>query len=128
MSTTIVPLPPPFPSPLFFLPLLALASYILYRLLLPHPIPGRIPYIPHSATRLLGDLPDMLAYQSRTSETISFLARRCEQLQSPIAQVFMRPSFLGGRPWVVLCEPREYVAISPPRPPTSRAAKTARQA
>lgn len=80
-----------------------LVSYLLYQKLLPKPIPG-IPYNKTSARRLLGDVSDALAHYAETGEVISFLCKRCVELESPIAQVFMRPF---GKPWVVLVDGRE---------------------
>jgi Cytochrome P450 len=75
----------------------------LYRAALPKPIPG-IPYLHASAQHILGDVPDALKHYTRTSELISFLVQRCEELHSPVVQVFMRPF---RRPWVVLLDGRE---------------------
>lgn len=77
--------------------LIALVLYALYSYLKPKPIPGSIPYIPASAESIFGDIPDMLAHQNETKETISFLAERCRELNSPIAQVFMRPRYVVVR-------------------------------
>ena len=77
-------------------------GFLLYRAALPKPIPG-IPYAQYS-NRLFGDVPDALKYHAKTSETVAFLASRCEELKSPIVQVFMRPF---SRPWVVLVDSRE---------------------
>ncbi|KAL8660235.1 MAG: hypothetical protein Q9226_000037 [Calogaya cf. arnoldii] len=78
-------------------------SFLLYRAASPKPIPG-IPCAPSSINRLFGDVPDALKYHAKTSETVAFLASRCEELKSPIVQVFVRPF---SRPWVVLADSRE---------------------
>ncbi|KAL8942489.1 MAG: hypothetical protein Q9216_001633 [Gyalolechia sp. 2 TL-2023] len=78
-------------------------GFLLYRAALPKPIPG-IPCAPYSINRLFGDVPDALKYHAKTSETVAFLASRCEELKSPIVQVFVRPF---SRPWVVLADSRE---------------------
>ncbi|KAF2160919.1 hypothetical protein M409DRAFT_70014 [Zasmidium cellare ATCC 36951] len=70
---------------------------------LPKPIAG-IPYDRKSANRLLGDVPDALKHHAQTSEMVTFLEKKCLELGSPIAQVFMRPF---SRPWVVLIDGRE---------------------
>ena len=78
-------------------------GFLLYRAALPKPIPG-IPCARYSINRLFGDVPDALKYHAKTSETVAFLASRCEELKSPIVQVFVRPF---SRPWVVLADSRE---------------------
>ncbi|PPJ57083.1 hypothetical protein CBER1_00480 [Cercospora berteroae] len=78
-------------------------GYIFYQKLLPKPMPG-IPYNKTSARRLLGDVPDALAHLAETQEVISFLTKRCIELNSPVVQVFMRPF---SKPWVVLVDGRE---------------------
>ncbi|KAL3426498.1 cytochrome P450 [Phlyctema vagabunda] len=81
----------------------AAALFLLYRAALPKPIPG-IPYDEKSARRLLGDVPDAFKHYSKTSEMMSFLAQRCQELDSPMVQVFMRPF---SKPWVVMADGRE---------------------
>ena len=83
--------------------LLVTIGVLLYRAALPKPIPG-IPCAQYSINRLFGDVPDALKYHAKTSETVAFLASRCEELKSPIVQVFVRPF---ARPWVVLADSRE---------------------
>ncbi len=82
---------------------LGILGFLLYRAALPKPIPG-IPCAPNSINRLFGDVPDALKYHAKTSETVAFLASRCEELKSPIVQVFLRPF---SRPWVVLADSHE---------------------
>jgi hypothetical protein len=79
-------------------------AYLLYQAALPNPLPG-IPYKTTSARRLLGDLPDMLNYTARTKETVSYFARHCVELNSPIAQICVRPTF--SKPWVIITDSRE---------------------
>ena len=69
----------------------------------PRALPG-VPYKPESAKRLLGDLPDILTYRRMTKETSETLFRICNEIQSPIAQLFFKPF---SRPYVVLNDPRE---------------------
>ncbi|KAM0797280.1 cytochrome P450 [Usnea florida] len=78
-------------------------GFLLYQAALPKPIAG-IPCARSSINRLFGDVPDALKYHAKTSETVAFLASRCEELKSPIVQVFVRPF---SRPWVVLADSRE---------------------
>lgn len=91
------------PTAALFAGVLVTLGFLLYRAALPKPIPG-IPYARYSINRPFGDVPDALKYHAKTSETIAFLASRCEELKSPIVQVFMRPFH---RPWVVLADSRE---------------------
>ena len=56
-------------------------GFLLYRAALPKPIPG-IPCARYSINRLFGDVPDALKYHAKTSETVVFLASRCEELKS----------------------------------------------
>lgn len=79
------------------------AAYALYRAALPKPIPG-IPYNKHSARRILGDVPDLLAYNAKTSEVFSFLREQAIKFNVPVVQVFLRPF---GRPWVIVSDFRE---------------------
>jgi hypothetical protein len=69
-----------------------------------NPLPG-IPYKTISASRLLGDLPDVLNYTAKTRETVSFFASHCVELNSPITQIFIRPSL--SKPWVIITDRRE---------------------
>ncbi|GAB7346302.1 hypothetical protein MBLNU457_5024t1 [Dothideomycetes sp. NU457] len=82
---------------------IVLSALLLYRLALPKPIPG-IPYDQRSASRILGDVPDALKHLSETQEMVSFLVGRCEKLNSPVIQVFLRPF---QRPRVVVMDGRE---------------------
>lgn len=79
------------------------AAFAIYRALLPKPIPG-IPCDQAASKRLFGDVPDALKYHAETSEMLSFLVKRCKELDSPIIQVFMRPF---QKPWVVVADGRE---------------------
>lgn len=53
-----------------------------------------------------GDVPDFLKHYAKTREMMSFLAVKCQEMNTPVIQLFMRPL---GRPWVVLCDGRESV-------------------
>lgn len=86
---------------------IVLSAVLLYRWALPKPIPG-IPYDQKSASRILGDLPDALKHLSETQEMVSFLVERCEKLDSPVIQVFLRPF---QRPRVVVMDGREWVGL-----------------
>jgi hypothetical protein len=78
-------------------------AYLVYGAAMPKPLPG-IPYNRISASRLLGDLPDLLSYANKTKETVSFFASHCVELNSPIAQIFIRPF---SKPWVIITDSRE---------------------
>lgn len=82
---------------------LLLAGYFLYRLALPKPIPG-IPYNKAAAERILGDVPEFMKWFSKKSELYTFLTEQCIKLDSPIAQLFVRPF---GKPWVIVTDYHE---------------------
>lgn len=73
-----------------FAALLSLAGFLLYRAILPRPIPG-IPCDPISVKRILGDVPDAAKYIEENDEFFTFLAQKCQRLGSPVIQVFARP-------------------------------------
>ena len=82
---------------------IAIALLLLYRAALPKPIPG-IPYVQKNAHSIFGDIPDALKHYRRTGMLSTFCVQRCEQLNSPIFQIFLRPFC---KPWVILCDARE---------------------
>ncbi|KAE8356996.1 cytochrome P450 monooxygenase [Aspergillus coremiiformis] len=69
-----------------------LGLYLLYRALLPKPIPG-IPYNEASAQRLLGDVPAIRAHVARTDggTFITYVVKSMQGLNAPLIQVFIRP-------------------------------------
>jgi hypothetical protein len=67
--------------------LLCLASYSLYRFLLPRPIPD-IPYNPASSKSLWGDVPDLLSHPVGLN---LWTGEHLAKLQTPICQVLMGP-------------------------------------
>ncbi|EXJ60823.1 hypothetical protein A1O7_04976 [Cladophialophora yegresii CBS 114405] len=77
--------------------------YFSYRRLLPKPIPG-IPYNESATRSILGDVPEMMSYISRTQEVWPWLADQTTKHQSPIVQVWGRPF---SKPWVVISDHRE---------------------
>jgi len=79
---------------------LALSGYVLYRAVLPKPIPG-IPYNKQSTSRILGDLPELLKWQKGEGQLFQFLTHQLTKHNSPIVQLFLRPF---GQPWVVICD------------------------
>ncbi len=85
------------------LSVVSVCVYLLYRWLLPKPIPG-IPYNPKAAKRLLGDAPDMLREVSVAGEFGVWCATQVKKMDSPVSQVFIRPF---AKPWVLLADFRE---------------------
>ncbi|KAL5120724.1 hypothetical protein ACEQ8H_001473 [Pleosporales sp. CAS-2024a] len=86
---------------------LFLASYLLYKWLLPKPIPG-IPYNPEAPTSLFGDIPAMIKHANESPEIINWFSNQNKRHASPIVQVF---TSLFGRPAVVINDYRETVDI-----------------
>ncbi|GFF57696.1 cytochrome P450 27C1 [Aspergillus udagawae] len=80
-----------------------LALYLFYQWLLPKPIVG-IPFSVAATQNLLGDVPDLAAEVSRTRNFNSWLKKKAESFNSPVAQVFMRPF---SKPFVILSDFRE---------------------
>ena len=77
--------------------------YLVYRALLPKPIPGK-PCDERFANSILGDIPDLLRWQLKHQEVFPCMVEKCRRLKSPIMQVFAR---VGGKPWVVMVDARE---------------------
>ncbi|KAJ4368080.1 hypothetical protein N0V83_006435 [Neocucurbitaria cava] len=67
--------------------LVAIALYVAYTAIRPKPLPG-IPYNLSAASKLLGDVPEMMGYVLRTKRIFAFI----------------KP---GGLPWVVVTDPME---------------------
>ncbi|KAL1615347.1 hypothetical protein SLS54_009128 [Diplodia seriata] len=82
---------------------LLLVLYLMYRAALPKPLPG-IPYNKEAASKLLGDVPEMMGYVRRTKRIFCWLSSQTTRHQSPIVQLFIRPM---SRPWVVVTDPFE---------------------
>jgi hypothetical protein len=80
-----------------------LALYPFYQWLLPKPIVG-IPFSVAATQNLLGDVPELAAEVSRTRNFNSWLKKKAESFNSPVAQVFMRPF---SKPFVILSDFRE---------------------
>ncbi|KAL0939209.1 cytochrome p450 monooxygenase [Colletotrichum truncatum] len=92
----------------FIVGLVAISCYALYLYLLPKPIPG-IPYNKDAARQIMGDIPALLESQKHDISIWRWVAQQCEQLQSPIVQLWVRPF---SRPLVVLADFREAEDIS----------------
>ncbi|PNP49824.1 hypothetical protein THARTR1_09354 [Trichoderma harzianum] len=77
--------------------------YWLYIRHFPKPIPGNIPYNKLSASRLLGDTPDIRRYQKK-GDFRHFFRDHNTKLNTSISQVFM---FLYPKPFVLITDFRE---------------------
>lgn len=80
---------------------IAVVIYLLYRSLLPKPIPG-IPCNDAATKSLLGDLPALI--RTGRQDPHNWLAEQCIALNSPVIQAFMRPF---RRPWIILTDYQE---------------------
>lgn len=81
----------------------AAALFVLYRWALPKPIPG-IPYNEASASRLLGDIPDLIADLKRCGDVFLWFRDQNLRSGSVINQVFTN---LFGKPLVIVADARE---------------------
>lgn len=77
--------------------------YALYRAALPKPIP-HIPHHAASATRILGDVPPMLAFTSKHGTFTEWMTKQSTELGSPVYQLFLKPFC---KPAVFVTDPRE---------------------
>ncbi|KAF4536396.1 Cytochrome p450 monooxygenase [Lasiodiplodia theobromae] len=80
-----------------------LVLYMIYRAALPRPIPG-IPHNKDAASKILGDIPEMMGHVKRTKRIFCWLTSRATRHQSPIVQVFIKPF---SHPWVIVTDPFE---------------------
>lgn len=78
-------------------------GYYLYQAALPKPLPG-IPYNKHSTKRILGDIPDLVAYRAETGQASAWFRDQIVKHNEPVIQLFMRPF---GKPWVLISDFRE---------------------
>lgn len=78
----------------------AVALYLLYRWLLPKPLPG-IAYNLEATTSLWGDEPALARYLSANGEFSSWLGEQCLKLGSPVVQVFVQPF---RKPWILVAD------------------------
>ncbi|KAK8127807.1 hypothetical protein PG984_008915 [Apiospora sp. TS-2023a] len=77
---------------------------VAWRKLYPKPYPG-IPYNKKSATRIIGDVPDLMSIVQKTNEfSDAIFTTTTQKLGTPIAQLLL-PGF--QRPLIVLEDPRE---------------------
>lgn len=92
-----------FPSALaapFVFTFVSAALYLLYKWLLPRPLPG-IPYNAGAVKSLWGDQPALARYLSTGGEFSSWLGEQCLQMGSPVCQVFVQPFKL---PWILVAD------------------------
>jgi hypothetical protein len=93
----------PLPLATSILASVAVVIYLLYRAALPKPIPG-IPYDANAAKRILGSIPDLMAYQKEHGVNIAWMAGHIAKFNSPLVQLFMGPF---TKPFLVLCDYQE---------------------
>ncbi|KAI1126735.1 cytochrome P450 [Nemania abortiva] len=104
-------------SLVYFIPaLVVLGLYLLYRQLLPKPIPG-IAYNAASAASIFGDGADMARTVGETGEFGPWCAAQIEKSGEAICQVFVQPL---GKPWVLLADFHEAYDILSRRTAPSR--------
>lgn len=77
--------------------------YLIYRLALPKPIPG-IPYNKTSASRLLGDIPDLAADTKRRGDVYLWFLDQNMRAGRVMNQIFIQPF---GPPAIILADGRE---------------------
>ncbi|KAL7928309.1 cytochrome P450 [Trichoderma chlorosporum] len=77
--------------------------YYIYIRLFPKPIPGNIPFNEASASKVMGDTPEMQRYQ-RTGNYRRFFRDHNAKLKTSISQVFMFPY---SKPFVLITDFRE---------------------
>lgn len=80
----------------------AVSAYILYRRLLPKPIPG-IPCNPEAVGSLLGDLPAMIRESAETSGA-EWIVAQASRHPGPLCQIFLQPL---GKPFLILSDYHE---------------------
>ncbi|UKZ80173.1 hypothetical protein TrVFT333_007930 [Trichoderma virens FT-333] len=90
-------------SPALYAISTTVALYLVYRWLLPKPIPG-IPFNKDAKSSLLGDIPSMVKHSMKTQELHDWIVAQNVKLQSPIIQIFARPF---SKPWVVVADYQE---------------------
>jgi hypothetical protein len=79
------------------------AAFLLYKWLLPKPIPG-IPYNPEATKSLFGDIPSLLAHLKTHKTTSDWMESHNIRHSSPIAQIF---PYMFRKPVVIIHDYRE---------------------
>jgi hypothetical protein len=82
---------------------LFLATFLLYRWLLPKPIPG-VPYNPEATKSLFGDIPSMLEHLKTHKMLTDWMLAHSTKHDTPIVQLFTN---LFGKPIVLISDYRE---------------------
>lgn len=85
----------------FALALVSTVLYLLYKWLLPKPLPG-IPYNAEAVKSLRGDEPNLARYLSASGEFSSWLGEQCQRMGSPVCQVFIQP--FDRLPWILVAD------------------------
>jgi hypothetical protein len=83
--------------------MLFLATFLLYRWLLPKPIPG-IPYNKEAIKTIWGDIPSMLQHLKTDKMITNWLLAHNEKYNTPIVQIFTE---LWSTPMVLISDYRE---------------------
>jgi hypothetical protein len=91
------------PTSVVFTGALFLGTFLLYRWLLPKPIPG-IPYEKNATNTIFGDIPSMMDWLKTHKALIPWMLAYNERHNSPIVQIFTQ---LFGKPWVIISDYRE---------------------
>ncbi|KAH7077611.1 cytochrome P450 [Paraphoma chrysanthemicola] len=82
---------------------LFLGTFLLYRWLLPKPIPG-IPYNEEATKSIFGDIPAMLKHLQTSKEVSAWMGGYSTRYNSPIVQMFIN---LFGKPLILINDYRE---------------------
>ncbi|KAM7219797.1 Cytochrome P450 [Rhypophila decipiens] len=88
--------------------------YILYRRIMPKPLPG-IPYHPEALNSPLGDMPALLKAAKERGDTTAWMQDQIKEFNSPISQMFI--IFPYWKPVVMLSDAREVEDILVRRTP-----------
>jgi cytochrome P450 len=92
-----------FPPSAIAFTICILGLWLVYRWILPRPLPG-IPYNKDAANSILGDMTMLIKHARETGEIWSWISLQTVKLNSPIVQVFTRPF---SKPWVIVTDFRE---------------------
>ncbi|KAF9878737.1 cytochrome P450 [Colletotrichum karsti] len=79
---------------------MAAGVYVLYRHLLPKPIPG-VPYNPEAVTSILGDLPGLIRENQTGGSGLEWMIAQAKRHPGPLCQIFIQPL---GKSFLVLAD------------------------
>jgi hypothetical protein len=82
---------------------LFLAAFLIYRWLLPKPIPG-VPYNPEATKTIWGDIPSMLEHMKTHKKLTNWMLAHNTKHDSPMVQLFTE---LFGKPIIFISDYRE---------------------